>query len=120
MHSHVLRSLCRGFGVAMLAAMPVALVAQDAPKPAATTAFPGESPSRWDIFAGYSYLAPKGTVNVLQPDGVTVLPQTFKSMNYGIMAAAPTTLTSTSAVKWKLRRTTPSSTAHPAMAQPRP
>ena len=87
MHSHVLRSLCRGFAVAMLAAMPVALVAQDAPKPAATTAFPGESPSRWDIFAGYSYLAPKGTVNVLQPDGVTVLPQTFKSMNYGIIGS---------------------------------
>jgi hypothetical protein len=70
----------------MLAAMPIALVAQDAPKPAAT-AFPGDSPSRWDIFAGYSYLAPKGTVNVLQPDGVTVLPQTFKSMNYGIIGS---------------------------------
>ncbi len=84
MHSHVFRSLSRGFALAMLAAMPVALVAQDAPKPAAT-AFPGESPSRWDIFAGYSYLAPKGTVNVLQSDGVTVLPQTFKSMNYGII-----------------------------------
>jgi len=86
MHSHVLRSLSRGFAVAMLAAMPVALVAQDAPKPAAT-AFPGDSPSRWDIFAGYSYLAPKGTVNVLQSDGVTVLPQTFKSMNYGIIGS---------------------------------
>ncbi len=86
MHSHVLRSLSRGFALAMLAAMPIALVAQDAPKPAAT-AFPGESPSRWDIFAGYSYLAPKGTVNVLQPDGVTVLPQTFKSMNYGIIGS---------------------------------
>ncbi len=86
MHSHVLRSLCRVFAVAMLAAVPVALAAQDAPKPAAT-AFPGDSPSRWDIFAGYSYLAPKGTVNVLQPDGVTVLPQTFKSMNYGIITS---------------------------------
>jgi hypothetical protein len=86
MHSHVLRSLSRGFALAMLAAMPIALVAQDAPKPAAT-AFPGESPSRWDIFAGYSYLAPKGTVNVLQSDGVTVLPQTFKSMNYGIITS---------------------------------
>jgi hypothetical protein len=86
MHSHVFRSLSRGFALAMLAAMPVALVAQDAPKPAAT-AFPGESPSRWDIFAGYSYLAPKGTVNTLQPDGVTVLPQTFKSMNYGIITS---------------------------------
>jgi len=86
MHSHVLRSLCRGFAMAMLAVVPVALAAQDAPKPAAK-AFPEDSPSRWDIFAGYSYLAPKGTVNVLQPDGVTVLPQTFKSMNYGIIGS---------------------------------
>src|SRR5579863_10179259 len=86
MHSHVFRSLGRGFALAMLAAMPVALVAQDAPKPAAT-AFPGDSPSRWDIFAGYSYLAPKGTVNVLQTDGVTVLPETFKAMDAGLIAS---------------------------------
>jgi hypothetical protein len=70
----------------MLAMVPVALAAQDAPKPAAK-AFPEDSPSRWDIFAGYSYLAPKGTVNTLQQDGVTVLPQTFKSMNYGIIGS---------------------------------
>ena len=31
----------------------------------------GDSPSRWDIFAGYSYLGPHDTVTVLQPDRVT-------------------------------------------------
>ncbi len=30
-----------------------------------------KGPSRWDIFAGYSYLAPHGTVSVLQPNGQT-------------------------------------------------
>jgi outer membrane protein OmpA-like peptidoglycan-associated protein len=86
MHSHVLKSLSRVVALAMLAAMPVAITAQDSPKPAAK-AFPEESPSRWDIFGGYSYLAPKGTVHVLQNDGVTVLPQTFKAMNYGIIGS---------------------------------
>ncbi len=68
MHSHLLKSLSRVLALAMLASVPVALAAQDAPKPA-PKASPSDSPSRWDIFAGYSYLAPKGTVEVLQPDG---------------------------------------------------
>jgi outer membrane protein OmpA-like peptidoglycan-associated protein len=62
------------------------VAAQDAPKPAAKAAA-DDSPSRWDIFAGYSYLAPKGTVEVLQKDGVTVLPVTYKSANYGILGS---------------------------------
>ena len=32
---------------------------------------PNGQPSRWDIFAGYSYLAPKGTVQVPQANGST-------------------------------------------------
>jgi hypothetical protein len=86
MHSHVLKSLSRVFALAMLALAPIALTAQDAPKPA-PKAFPSDSPSRWDIFAGYSYLAPKGTVEVLQPDGVTTLPETYKAMNQGIIGS---------------------------------
>ena len=85
MYSHLLKNLSRVLALAMLASVPFALSAQDAPKPA-PKAFPSDSPSRWDIFAGYSYLAPKGTVEVLQPDG-TVLPETFKSMNSGILAS---------------------------------
>ncbi len=86
MHSHVLKSLSRVFALATLTLVPVALAAQDAPKPA-PKASASDSPSRWDIFAGYSYLAPKGTVQVLQQDGVTVLPEQFKSMNYGILGS---------------------------------
>jgi len=59
--------------------------AQD--KPAAKA--PAEdSPSRWDIFAGYSYLAPHGTVQVLQSDGVTVDPVQYKSVNVGEIVSA--------------------------------
>ena len=86
MHSHVLKSWSRVFALAVLGSVPVALAAQDAPKPAPRTS-QADSPSRWDIFAGYSYLAPKGTVDVLQPDGVTTLPETFKSMNHGIIGS---------------------------------
>jgi outer membrane protein OmpA-like peptidoglycan-associated protein len=40
------------------------------------------SASRWDIFAGYSYFAPHGTVQVPQPNG-TVIPYDYKSINVG-------------------------------------
>lgn len=44
---------------------------------------PAEAPaSRWDIFAGYSYLAPHGTVQVLQPNGITI-PVDYKAINVG-------------------------------------
>jgi len=53
--------------------------AQD--KPAAKP--PAEpSPSRWDIFVGYSYLAPHDTVQVPQADG-SVLPVSYKAVNIG-------------------------------------
>ena len=89
MHSDLLKSWSRVLTLAVLASIPVALAAQEAPeapKPAAKTSYE-DSPSRWDIFAGYSYLAPKGTVNVLQPDGVTVLPQTYKAMEHGALVS---------------------------------
>jgi hypothetical protein len=53
--------------------------AQDKPAAKAPAA---DSASRWDIFAGYSYLAPHGTVQVEQPDG-TILPVDYKSVNVG-------------------------------------
>jgi hypothetical protein len=88
MHPHLLKSWSRVFALALLALLPVALVAQEAAKPAPKSSYSySDSPSRWDIFAGYSYLAPKGTINVLQTDGVTTLPETFKSMNSGILGS---------------------------------
>src|SRR6266702_2188302 len=86
MHSDLLKSVSRVLALTMAAMIPVAVVAQDSPKPTPKVSA-ADSPSRWDIFAGYSYLSPKGTVNVLQPDGITVLPQTYKSSNYGVIAS---------------------------------
>ncbi len=45
-----------------------------------------KGPSRWDIFAGYSYLAPHGTVSVLQPDGTTQ-DFVYHAVNYGVLAS---------------------------------
>src|SRR3954454_10113802 len=86
MHSHLLKSWSRVFALAVRASVPVAMAGQDAPKPA-PRASQFDSPSRWDFFAGYSYLAPKGTVDVLPPAGVPTLPQTFKSMNSGSLGS---------------------------------
>ena len=60
--------------------MPAGAFAQDKPAPKAP---PQDSPSRWDIFAGYSYLAPHGTVQVEQPGTHVILPVDYKSVNVG-------------------------------------
>jgi len=39
--------------------------------------------SRWDIFAGYSYLAPHGTVQVVQPETFEVLPVSYQAVDVG-------------------------------------
>ena len=85
MHSHLLKSWSRVIGLAVLASVPIALVAQEAPKPAPKYS-QGDSPSRADLFVGYSYLAPKGTVEVPQSNGST-LPFTYKSMDQGIIGS---------------------------------
>jgi outer membrane protein OmpA-like peptidoglycan-associated protein len=81
MYAQVSKSVSRALALAFVVLVPVALVAQSSPKSNA-----GDSPSRWDIFAGYSYLAPKGTVQSQQPNG-TVLPVTYSSSNYGILTS---------------------------------
>ena len=58
--------------------MSAGALAQD--KPAAKP--PADSASRWDIFLGYSYLAPKGTVQSQQSDG-SVQPFDYSSVDYG-------------------------------------
>src|SRR3974390_2059650 len=81
MHSHVLKSVCRVLAFAALAAVPAVMAGQDAPQPAYTYA---DAPSRWDIFAGYSYLSPHGHVDVVQPDG-TILKSNFSDMKSGLI-----------------------------------
>jgi hypothetical protein len=72
----------------------------DAAKPAAKAAPTADSPSRWDIFAGYSYLAPKATVDVLQPGGAVILPETYKSSEAGIIMSGARNFTKY--VGWQL------------------
>ena len=66
MSSRVSKSLSRVFAVAILGLLPVALAAQDTAKPAAKPV-QEDSATRWDIFAGYSYIAPHGTI--VTPEG---------------------------------------------------
>lgn len=83
MESQSMKSLCRVLALACVSLAPAALVAQDAPKPAPKVS-PEDYASRWDIFAGYSYIAPKGTVQVPQPpDGSTVAPFSYNAVNLG-------------------------------------
>jgi len=86
MHHPVLKSLSRTLVLVALAGFTLGLTAQDAPKPVAKAGPSADSPSRWDIFAGYSYLAPKGTVEVPQADG-SILPQTYKASKAGVIAS---------------------------------
>jgi hypothetical protein len=64
MYAHVSKLVSRVLAVVVLGSLPVALMAQAAPVKKDASVDP--APSRFDFFAGYSYLAPKGTVNVPQ------------------------------------------------------
>ncbi len=68
MHSRVLKSMFWVIALVCVVLAPVALKAQDSAKPAAKAAV-GDSPSRWDIFAGYSFFWPKGSVTGTTIDG---------------------------------------------------
>jgi hypothetical protein len=74
MQSSFLRSVGRVLASISVSLLPVALAAQAAPSARGVT---NDSPSRWDIFAGYSYLAPNGTVddqyNNARPDRAVCL-----------------------------------------------
>jgi hypothetical protein len=81
MLSRVLKSVSLLLALGGVVSIPLALSAQDAAKPAAKTAA-SDSPSKWDIFAGYSYLAPHATVDSTLPNG-TVEPIAFKAEEHG-------------------------------------
>jgi len=79
MRSSVLRSVGRVLASVSVSLLPIAMAGQTAPTARGAA---NDSPSRWDIFAGYSYLAPKGTVQVLQPNGTTA-PFAYDAVNLG-------------------------------------
>jgi len=62
MYARVAKFVCRVFTLAFVLSITITLAAQDSAKPA-VKAPADDSASKWDIFLGYSYLAPKGTVN---------------------------------------------------------
>ncbi len=85
MYSQTLKFAFRVLALACVAALPMTATAQNAgaPTTAPATRPPyGDSPSKWDIFAGYSYLAPKGTVDTPMPNGTT-LPFSYRSVDWG-------------------------------------
>src|SRR5450631_4275420 len=81
MFCRVSKSMNLLLALAFAVMIPVAVAARDAAKPAAKVSA-ADSPSKWDIFLGYSYLAPKGTVEVPQSNGTT-LPYNYTSVNVG-------------------------------------
>ncbi|MGA7340934.1 MAG: hypothetical protein WBE72_15715 [Terracidiphilus sp.] len=66
MSSRALGILSRAFTLICVAALPAVAAAQAAPSAKGSSE---GSPSRWDIFAGYSYLAPHGSVTTPVIDG---------------------------------------------------
>jgi len=80
MQIRVLKSVGRILALVTVAALPVAMAAQSAASGKGATGNP--SPSRWDIFMGYSYLSPKGTVTTTMPNG-TPVSASFNAVNLG-------------------------------------
>jgi hypothetical protein len=71
MHVRVFKTVSQVFALAFVALLPAALSAQ-VTATSTGKAVPSDSPSRWDIFAGYSYLSPNGTVTTTQANGAAV------------------------------------------------
>ena len=70
MYSRVSKFTRLALTLASACLMPIAIAAQDSAQPSAPTpkaapaskAASGQAPSKWDLFLGYSYLAPKGNL----------------------------------------------------------
>jgi len=85
MFSRVSKSVSRLLALACVVSIPLALGAQNSAKPAAKAAV-GDSPSRWDIFAGYSFLDPNSHVDGTSPLGAKT-PVDFKTEKIGTVGS---------------------------------
>ncbi|MGA2633515.1 MAG: hypothetical protein ABSF16_04715 [Terracidiphilus sp.] len=86
MNVRVLKTVSCVIALAIGSMAPVAFSAQDSATPAVKpSAMASPSPSRWDIFLGYSYLAPYGTVQT--PTNSGTLPINFVSVNAGAIGS---------------------------------
>jgi len=79
MSARSLKSVSWALTLAFVALLPVAISAQDAKSTKAAT---DNNPSRWDIFLGYSYLAPHGTVTTSPTIGSPVT-ASYNAVNVG-------------------------------------
>jgi hypothetical protein len=80
MFSRVSKFVSLALALAFVALLPVALSAQAASSNSKVA--PGDNPSRWDIFMGYSYLAPKGAVTTSPPTGSPITAN-YDAVNLG-------------------------------------
>jgi len=85
MRSRLLKIVGQTVALAALSVIPVAVSAQAAPVANGTSS--DQYASKWDIYAGYAYLAPHGTVNVPQVNGSTV-PFSYNAVNVGGLFSA--------------------------------
>jgi hypothetical protein len=81
MYAHRLSSVSRILASTLLALIPLTLSAQASPAGKGASSNQDYA-SKWDIFAGYSYLSPHGTVNVPLAGGGT-LPASYNAVNVG-------------------------------------
>jgi hypothetical protein len=78
MNVRVLKCMSWAFALAIAALAPSALVAQNN----------GASPSKWDVFLGYSYIAPYGTVYTTQYyDSNGTIPASYHNVNLGAIGS---------------------------------
>jgi hypothetical protein len=80
MQTDFFKSVSRVLSFVLFLLVPVVLTAQAGPSARGTT---NSNPSRWDIFAGYSYLAPHGTVTAMQPDSAPSITASYDAVNVG-------------------------------------
>jgi len=78
MFSRSTKFLGPGCALALIALAPIALSAQTSGKSSS-----GASPSKWDIFAGYSYLAPRGSVTTPQLNPTRNVTANYNAINVG-------------------------------------
>ncbi len=82
----VLKSVSRFLALACVVSIPFALSAQDSSKHVAK-ASQDASASKWDIFMGYSYLSPHGTVTTTTSPGNNVV-KSYDEIDVGGIASA--------------------------------
>jgi len=84
-YSQKIRTIGRVLALAFVASLPCSLVAQVAASQGKGN--PNAPAPKWDIFAGYSILDPRGTFYPVQPDGTTI-PVSFKLEKEGLVESA--------------------------------